>query len=129
MRMIILALASFFLSAMTTVENASLGEITRALGSGNAVVLGQYFDNNVEIAIMDDEQTYSKDKAVQVMKDFFARNPTKGFVQVHQGVSRQSQSEYVIGNLSTSSGVFRVYIYCRVAGVNYYIQEIRIDRE
>ncbi len=129
MRMIILALASFFLSAMTVVDNASPGEIMRALGSGNAVVLGQYFDSNVEIAMLDDEQTYTKDKAIQVMKDFFARNPTKGFVQVHQGVSRQSQSEYIIGNLSTSNGIFRVYIYCRVAGINYFIQEIRIDRE
>ncbi len=129
MRMIILALASLFLSAMTVVESTSLGEIMRALGSGNAVVLGQYFDSNVEIAIMDDEQTYTKDRAIQVMKDFFARNPTKGFVQVHQGVSRQSQSEYIIGNLSTTNGIFRVYIYCRVAGANYFVQEIRIDRE
>lgn len=127
--MIILALASLFLSAMTVVESTSLGEIMRALGSGNAVVLGQYFDSNVEIAIMDDEQTYTKDRAIQVMKDFFARNPTKGFVQVHQGVSRQSQSEYIIGNLSTTNGIFRVYIYCRVAGANYFVQEIRIDRE
>jgi hypothetical protein len=127
--MIILALASLFLSAMTVVESTSLGEIMRALGSGNAVVLGQYFDSNVEITIMDDEQTYTKDRAIQVMKDFFARNPTKGFVQVHQGVSRQSQSEYIIGNLSTTNGVFRVYIYCRVAGANYFVQEIRIDRE
>jgi hypothetical protein len=71
--MIILALASFFLSAMTVVDNASPGEIMRALGSGNAVVLGQYFDSNVEIAMLDDEQTYTKDKAIQVMKDFFAR--------------------------------------------------------
>ena len=129
MRMIILALASFFLSATMAPENANLGEIMRALGNGNAAILGQYFDNSVEIAIMDDEQSYGREKAIFVMKDFFARNTAQGFVQVHQGASRQSQSEYIIGNLSTSNGIFRVYIYCRVAGANYFIQEIRIDRE
>jgi hypothetical protein len=108
---------------------AGLADISRALGSGNADALGQYLDNSVEISVLDQENVYTKAQAVQVIRQFFTKNPPRNFSLVHQGASKGSDSEYCIGNLTTANGSFRVYLYMKVTGTNYLIQELRFDQE
>lgn len=110
--------------------NASLGDITRALSAGDASQLGQYFDQSVELAILDDEDIYSRAQATEMVRKFFATYSPKGFSQVHQGTSKGSEAQYCIGNLTAANGaVFRVYIYMKVENGNFLIQELRFDRE
>lgn len=111
------------------VDDPSLDAITKAISGGNADALGQYFDTNVEIAVMDKEDTYSKADAVKAVKDFFAKNKPTSFKQVHQGSSKGQDSQYCIGNMATASGSYRVYIYMKVSGGKYIIQELRFDKE
>ncbi len=115
--------------AFVNVEELNLDAITKAISSGNADALGQYFDSNVEIAVMDKEETYAKAQAIQVMKDFFAKNKPSTFKQVHQGASKGQDSQYCIGNMTASSGTYRVYIYMKVSGGKQVIQELRFDKE
>jgi hypothetical protein len=115
--------------AFVNVEELNLDAITKAISSGNADALGQYFDSNVEIAVMDKEETYAKAQAIQVMKDFFAKNKPSTFKQVHQGASKGQDSQYCIGNMTASSGTYRVYIYMKVSGGKQVIQELRFDME
>ncbi len=114
--------------AFVNVED-NLDAITRAISNGDANALGQYFDANVEVAVMDKEDSYSKDNAVKVVKDFFTKNKPASFKQVHQGSSKGQDSQYCIGNLSANTGTFRVYIYMKVSGGKYLIQELRFDKE
>ncbi|MCB9338072.1 MAG: DUF4783 domain-containing protein [Lewinellaceae bacterium] len=115
--------------AMVDADEFNLEAISRAIGSGDAEALGQYFDTNVEVAVMDSEKTYSKTDAVKAVKDFFSKNAPKSFKQVHQGASKGQDSQYCIGNLVASSGTFRVYVYMKVSGGKYLIQELRFDKE
>lgn len=115
--------------AFVSVEELNLDAITKAISSGNADALGQYFDANVEIAVMDKEETYQKAEAVKVVKDFFAKNKPTSFKQVHQGASKGQDSQYCIGNMTASSGTYRVYIYMKVSGGKQVIQELRFDKE
>lgn len=115
--------------AMVEADEYNLDAISKAIGSGNADALGQYFDTNVEVAVMDSEKTYSKTEAVKVVKDFFGKNSPKSFKQVHQGASKGQDSQYCIGNMVASSGTFRVYVYMKVTGGKYLIQELRFDKE
>ncbi|MCB0521576.1 MAG: DUF4783 domain-containing protein, partial [Saprospiraceae bacterium] len=46
-----------------------------------------------------------------------------------QGASKGQDSQYCIGNLVASSGTFRVYVYMKVSGGKYLIQELRFDKE
>ncbi|MCB9082547.1 MAG: DUF4783 domain-containing protein [Lewinellaceae bacterium] len=108
---------------------ASLDDIARAISSGDAVGLGQYLDSKVEISILDQEDVYDKAQAINVLKGFFTKYPTKVFNQVHQGNSKGNDSLYCIGNLTTNGGTFRVYIYMRIDGPRYLIQELRFDKE
>jgi hypothetical protein len=117
------------LLAMSPTENASLEQITQAISSGNASALGAYFDSNVEIAVLDEEDVYSKNQAVKVVQNFFNKNKPTSFSQVHQGTSKGNDSKYCIGNMSTEGGTFRVYVYMKTNGGNYLIQELRFDKE
>ncbi len=109
--------------------NASLPEITKAISSGDADALGQYFDQSVEVAVLDQEDIYDKAKAITVVKQFFAKNAPKSFSQVHQGASKGADSQYVIGNMTSNGGTFRVYIYVKMSGGKTLIQELRFDKE
>jgi uncharacterized protein DUF4783 len=121
----------FLLPSMGMVNPGSfnLAAITKALSDGNADALGQYFDNTVEVAVMDNEEVYSKAEAIRIVKNFFSKNQPSSFSQVHHGASKGQDSQYCIGNLVASSGTFRVYVYMKVSGGKYLIQELRFDKE
>lgn len=109
--------------------NPNLEAISRALSSGDADALASYLADNVEVSILDNEQVYSKAKATEVLRSFFSSNKPKTFNQVHQGTSRGNSDQYCIGNLSASTGSYRVYLYLKVSGTTTTIQEIRFDKE
>ncbi|MEY3052042.1 MAG: hypothetical protein RLY31_1827 [Bacteroidota bacterium] len=111
-----------------TICAQGLSEITKAISAGDAATLGSFFDDNVEVAVLDKEGTYSKSAAISVVRDFFTKHKPSRFSQVHQGTSKGKVSEYCIGDLQTTNGSFRVYIYMRVSGNRYTIQELRFDQ-
>ena len=123
--MLLILLAPWLYSS----ENANLANITKAISEGNADALGQYFDQTVEVAVLDKEDVYNKAQAVSIVRKFFAENKPTSFSQVHKGASPNNDSQYCIGNLSAGGKTFRVYIYMKVSGGQYLIQELRFDKE
>lgn len=123
--------AFLLLPALAFAEQGTPGleSISTALNSGDVETLSKYFSDNVEISIQDKEQIYPKAKATEVMRSFFDANKVKAFSQVHKGTSRENSDQYCIGNLSASTGNYRVYLYLKVTGSNMTIQEIRLDKE
>ena len=109
--------------------NPGLEAIKRAIGAGDVASLSSYFADNVEVSIAGTEKVYPKAKAGDVVKAFFNTNKPSGFKQVHQGASRESSDQYCIGNLSTTAGNYRVYIYVKDTGDAVKIQELRFDKE
>lgn len=104
-------------------------EIARALSNGDANAVGAYFDSSIELSILDNEGVYNNAQARQQLAKFLSQNKPSSFVEVHQGASRSSDSQYVIGNLSTNNGTFRVYLYLSNKNGKMVIQELRFDRE
>ena len=105
-----------------------LDNIALTLKTGNASELSKFFDTNIEIIILDEEDVYSRAQAEVVIKNFFAKNPPKSFELIHQGSSKEG-SKYGIGNLTTSQTTFRTYIYIKQKGKEYFIQELRFEEE
>ena len=118
-----------FIGASIAMTDANLNEISKALSGGNADELARFFDENVEIAIMDTEDQYSKAEAKNIVKDFFAKHKVSSYSQVHQGTSKGKDSQYTIGNLKANGDSFRVYVYMKVSNGKYIIQELRFDKE
>jgi len=102
-------------------------EVVTAFKQGNAKVLAKYFNANIELVVLDKEDIYSKTQAEVIVRDFFSQNPVSDFSIVHQG--GKEGAKYVIGNLSTSKGNFRVYIYMKTVGGNAVISQLRIEKE
>jgi len=101
--------------------------ITKALRSGDATTLASFFAEDVELAVMEDEDMYAKDEAEKLLADFFSQNKPKSFSQVHKGTSRGEDSHYVIGDLVAGSKTYRIYIYLKETGDTYQIEELRIE--
>ena len=102
--------------------------IAAAIRTGNAAALAQSFQGNVEITIKDAESSYSKAQAEMVLKNFFASHQPKSFAIAHQGTSPEG-SKYFIGNLTTSNGNYRTYVYAKANGSTLSILEIRFEEQ
>ncbi len=107
-------------------ENISI--ITKALSDGDATTLGNYFDSSVELTILDAQDVMDKAKATETVKSFFLKNKPRAYNMVHQGTSKGNSSHYTIGDMQTSSGNYRVYLYYKSAGDKVLIQEMRIEK-
>jgi hypothetical protein len=109
------------------VYTLDLQAITKAIGAGDAQALGRYFDAELTLSLPDREGIYTKAEAIQRVADFFSAHPPLGFSQVHEGASKEGNARYCIGDLKTSSGNYRVYLYLKVAEDKTLIQELRFD--
>ena len=118
-----------FLAPIFTVINADLGKISSAIKNGDATALSQYFDESVEISVLDQENIYDKAQAKSVIAGFFSSHKPQSYSEVHKGVSRKEDSHYSIGKLVTAAGVYRVYVYTKIQNGKYIIQELRFDEE
>ena len=118
-----------FLTPALMAQDVSLNKISQAIGNGDAQTLAQYFDETVEVAILDNEDVYDKAEAQRVVAGFFNKHDLKSYNQVHQGVSKKEDSQYSIGKLVAANGTFRVYVYLKIDNGRHIIQELRFDKE
>jgi hypothetical protein len=101
-------------------------EILLAMKSGNSKMLAKYFEANIELKIIEDEDIYSKTQAELILKDFFSKNKPAEFKIIHDG---GEGVKYAIGNLTTDNGNFRVTIMYRMVAEKPVIKTIRIEEE
>lgn len=105
---------------------ANLSGITNAIQKGDVTTLSTYFDQSVELEVLDKAAQCSPRQAKQMIDSFFQQHQPKAFSQVHQGKSAANQTTYCIGNLKTQSENFRVYIYL---SAQKRIHELRFEAE
>lgn len=105
----------------------SISTITSAIQEGDAATLGAYFDQSVELAVLNKAANCDPKQAVKMVDAFFQKYQPKAFQQVHQGKSAENKTSYCIGNLTTSNNIFRVYIYLH--DTKNRIQELRFEQE
>jgi hypothetical protein len=98
-----------------------------ALKTGNSVELSKYFNTSIELAIPGKEDIYSSKQAELIIKDFFTKHVPSAFVVLHKGGKEGSQ--YAIGNLTTSTGKFRVTLLIKLRENKPYIHQLRFEEE
>jgi len=117
--------SGILLSAITTGAQVPQ-EITKSLKTGNSKVLSEYFNQNVELVVLENDNVYSKAQAQQIVDNFFSANSPINFTVSHE-LGREG-SKSVIGNLSTKSGTFRVYFLLKQNNGKNYIHQLRIEK-
>jgi len=100
--------------------------IVTALKTGNSKELSKFFNSNIDLTVIEKQDIYSKPQAEVILKDFFSKNIPSNFAVIHQG--GVEGSKYVIGNLTTSGGTFRVTITVKTINTTQVIQQLRIER-
>lgn len=121
-----LLLSSLLFLSLSSFLSLSFTEIIAAIQSGNASEVSKFFDNTVEITLPGKSNSYSKSQAELVLHDFFSNNQIKNFQVIHK--SDNGGSQYCIGNLNTSTGIFRTTIYMKQKGDKLVVQELRFER-
>lgn len=102
-------------------------DIAIAFKVGNAEELANYFNNTIELVILDKEDVYSKVQAQQILDDFFTDHFPKSFEIIHQG--GKEESKFAIGKLVTFNGTFRVYFLLKLKNDTPFIHQLRIETE
>jgi hypothetical protein len=102
-------------------------EIITGLKTGNAKMLAASFNQNVELVILSDDNVYSKAQAEQIVAGFFNQNQPERFTIIHQG--GKEGARYIIGQLFTKQGAFRVYFLLKRNEGKDIIHQLRIDKQ
>lgn len=102
-------------------------EIIDALKTGNTAALSGFFNTSIELAIPGKEDIYSKQQAELIIKEFFSKHVPTSFAIVHKGGKEGAQ--YIIGNLITSDGKYRVTLLIKQDKDRTFIHQLRFDEE
>ena len=109
--------------------NADLqNDVSNAIKSSNSKLLCSYFNDKVDLKILDQEEVYSRGQAELILKDFFIKNPIKSFTIVHNSAPRNG-SQFAIGNLETINGKFRIYFLIKTVDDKSLVHQFRIEPE
>jgi hypothetical protein len=120
--------AIFLISSIVLSSNAQIpDEIILSLETGNSKTLSNYFNQNVELVVIDNDNVYSKAQAKQIVSNFFSNFTPESFSIIHQG--GKEGAKYVIGNLITNNGNFRVYFLLKKNEGKEYIHQLRIEKK
>lgn len=110
-----------------TLPSPETTEINNAIKRGDAALLAQYFNTAIEIAIPNNEGTYSKVQAQMILSMFFDKYPAKSFVVMQEG-SSPNNTNFVIGTYTTLNGKsFRVYYVTKKVGNKELIQHLEFE--
>ncbi|MFC2096386.1 DUF4783 domain-containing protein [Bacteroidota bacterium] len=102
-------------------------DIAIAFRVGSAEELARYFNNTIELVLLDKEDVYSKIQAQQIVDNFFIEYFPKNFEFIHQG--GKGESKFAIGKLETFNGTFRVTILIKLKDEKPLIHQLRIETE
>lgn len=120
-------LVILLLVSSLSVHASTVDKVSSALKQGDANALSSFFNNSVELVVLDKEGIYSSDQAKVIVSSFFSENRPSGFKSIHTG--GKPEATYVIGNLDTSSGQFRVYFLIKGEVNAQKIYQLRFEKE
>jgi hypothetical protein len=124
----ILLLSNIVITKSAVKFSGNLEQIAAAFNSKSASAVASYFENTIEMTLLDKESNYSKSQAEAVLNSFFQNNSPTSFKLNHQGSSPDGSS-FGIGILSTAKGNFKVIFYIKSKSNQQLIQELRIEKE
>ena len=121
-------LTVFFALVLSPLQDETVRDIGTAMKAGSSKELIKFCNNTVEIKIDGESSNYSKNQAEVILRDFFSKNPPKGFNYIHQGSSPEGL-KYTIGRYSHEKGAFRVVMFIKKIDDTYLIDTLNFSKE
>jgi len=101
--------------------------ITLAFKAGNSAELSKFFNEQIELVLLDKEDLYSSKQAEQIMKQFFTEHRPTSFRIIFEG--GKETSRYAIGTLTTGTDEYRIYFLIKNENAKPLIHQLRIEEE
>jgi hypothetical protein len=121
-------LTLLFSFSIVLVKAQTLEDVVNYIRNGDIGSMAKSFDDIVTITLNSNQSAYSKTQAEMVLKDFFGKNVVKEFVVMQNGTAPNNNSRYAIGNLTTSTGTFQLYILLKLKDNAFVLHEIRFEK-
>jgi hypothetical protein len=99
--------------------------VISGFNSGSAEQIASYLSDNVDLTILNNGDTYTKQQTKVILADFFRKNSVRDFELAHN--SSKENMIFGVGNLTTTNGDFRVYFSMRKSGNQLLIYLLRIE--
>lgn len=109
-------------------QEAIFGPVSDVIKTGSAKEMSKHLNQNVEINIEGNVNTYSKAQAEFVFRDFFKKHPPTSFNIMHKGSSKGGQ-QYAIGSYLSVQDKYTVHMLLKESGTTYLIHEISFVKE
>ena len=103
-------------------------DIETAMKAGSAKELVKFFNETVEVKIDGSSSNYTKNQSEMVLRQFFQKNPVRGFSYIHQGSSPEGL-KYVIGKYQFDGGSYRTLMFLKKTSQGYRIDMLNFTRE
>jgi len=126
--MVQIALAMLLLPLITfaSFQSDVALELLGALKANNAKSVANMFGQNVSLSIKNDSGYYSKFQAEVILSDFFRTSKTQEVKQV-QRTNRSNSNFYIVYQIKTNQGSYRVFVKFVQSGGEAQINELRIE--
>jgi len=102
--------------------------IVAAMKAGSAKELVKFFNETVELKIDGTSSNYSRNQSEMVLRQFFQKNPVRGFSYIHQGSSPEGL-KYVIGKYQFDGGSYRTLMFLKKTSEGYRIDMLNFTKE
>ena len=103
-------------------------DIETAMKAGSAKELVKFFNETVEVKIDGSSSNYTRNQSEMVLRQFFQKNPVRGFSYIHQGSSPEGL-KYVIGKYQFDGGSYRTLMFLKKTSQGYRIDMLNFTRE
>ncbi|WP_316743240.1 DUF4783 domain-containing protein [Pedobacter antarcticus] len=100
--------------------------IAQLFKAANTKEISKNFAPAVELSVNDNEDSYSKAQAEQILRDFFIKSPPVNSTVVHL-INTNPNYRFGVLSLITKSGRFRVAVTLKKTGNTFFITELRIE--
>lgn len=124
---ILITILCVFSMSATVQAQEPLQEVVQYIRGGNVAGMVKYFDKSVGININNNQATYSSSQAEIILKDFFSKNVVKEF-NVAQSGNRENNAQWAIGDLSTSTGSYQLYVKISMINNKFLIKDFRFEK-
>ena len=125
-RQIALAMLLLPFLLLTSFQSDVALELLGALKANNAKNVANFFGQNVSLSIKNDSGYYSKFQAEVILSDFFRLTKTSEVKQV-QRTNSSNNSFYIVYQIKTNQGSYRVFVKLVQSGGDAQINELRIE--
>jgi hypothetical protein len=105
-----------------------IDRVAELIGKGNVIELTKLFAPDIELAITDDGNTYSKTQAGLVLERFFDQNKPISYKTLHK-VNSSANFRFGVLIITTDKGIYRAAFTLKGADASAQLIELRIENE